>query len=1021
MKSRPTRPALLPYLGMLLGLWGGWVTGQPRHFAHFSTRDGLSDNRVQCLLPDRAGFLWVGTAHGLNRFDGHAFRTYLPGDGLPALSNASINALAQDRSGHLWIATDDGLCLLDLRSGRTHTWRNTGRADGSLPNGLVRDVHIDADGTLWVACDNRDLARLDPTSGKFIRLPFRDFVLAALPTLSADAYLNIDRIQAKDDDGLWLFSNRGLFSYDVRRRRFLHHPPGEPGTGTCAQSFASIGTQLVSHDTCTGQVHFQPFSGMVTAVEEVPTSQALVRAGGSDWLIAQGNLFWQGHGQPWQRIAADSDPDLGPVGPLQVVAVDAHGNAWIGGAQGLWRCAPGEQHFHAWTLPALPESQFMNAIDLDAKNRLALDAAGARLHVIQGRESASSLPLPGRGTLLAQDPKGQVWISAGGRLYRWEAGRQTLQPWDLPAGLEAALKGGHFQAMAVDAGGRYWWGLNHAGILVWDPQKNTWWRPGAKDGFISNTVTAILAGPDGEMWIGTEDFGLYRYQPATGRFVLFQHETEQPVTSLAAFIVTDLARDGQDRLWVATDPGGISIYDPALGPEGGFHTLGVAAGLPSGRCQGMCRDRNGDMWVLTSGGLSWIDHRSFRIRTFSPADGLPADLSPHLSLLAGGRIRIGSRSGFFEFQPEALVDRQVDPRILACGFRIFDRECLDSLAWQDGQPITLSHRENFFSLDFATADLALTHKVSYAYRLLGLDAGWQSTGKAHVASYTNVPPGHYTFEVRAGLEGDWAPAGLSIPIVITPPYWQTWWFRVLAALLIGGIALALYRWRVRGIRREAALRNEFNQQLARTEMAALRAQMNPHFVFNCLSSINRYILVNQPDDASAYLTKFARLIRLILDNSRTETVLLSKELEAIALYVEMEQMRFNHRFDYRLEVAPEVQPDHVEVPPLLIQPFIENAIWHGLMHKKGHGQLQVHLSLAGQRLCVRIEDDGIGRQKALELKSRSATVNKSHGVKLSAERLTVINRLYGTEATVETTDLYTPNGEAAGTRVLIRF
>jgi LytS/YehU family sensor histidine kinase len=202
-------------------------------------------------------------------------------------------------------------------------------------------------------------------------------------------------------------------------------------------------------------------------------------------------------------------------------------------------------------------------------------------------------------------------------------------------------------------------------------------------------------------------------------------------------------------------------------------------------------------------------------------------------------------------------------------------------------------------------------------------------------------------------------------------------------------------------------------------MVALRAQMNPHFVFNCLSSINRFILVNQPEEASAYLTKFSRLIRLILDNSRTETVLLSKELEALQLYVEMEQMRFSNRFEYRLSVTGNVQPEHIEVPPLLIQPYVENAIWHGLMHKKTSGLLQVRVFNEGKKLCIEVEDDGVGRQKAMELKSRSAAANKSLGMKVTAERLEVINELYGAEATVTTEDLISPAGEGAGTLVKI--
>jgi LytS/YehU family sensor histidine kinase len=148
---------------------------------------------------------------------------------------------------------------------------------------------------------------------------------------------------------------------------------------------------------------------------------------------------------------------------------------------------------------------------------------------------------------------------------------------------------------------------------------------------------------------------------------------------------------------------------------------------------------------------------------------------------------------------------------------------------------------------------------------------------------------------------------------------------------------------------------------------------------------------------------------------------LSKELEALKLYIEMEQMRFTDRFEYTMEIDQQLQLEHLEIPPLLIQPYVENAIWHGLMHKKDSCLLTIRLYAEGQRLCIEIEDNGVGRAKAMELKSRSATAQKSHGMKVTSERLDVINRLYGTHATVETTDLFDDQGAAAGTRILLQL
>ena len=213
------------------------------------------------------------------------------------------------------------------------------------------------------------------------------------------------------------------------------------------------------------------------------------------------------------------------------------------------------------------------------------------------------------------------------------------------------------------------------------------------------------------------------------------------------------------------------------------------------------------------------------------------------------------------------------------------------------------------------------------------------------------------------------------------------------------------------------MKNEFNQKLAEVEMAALRSQMNPHFLFNCLNAINRFIQRNEPDAASAYLTKFSRLIRLVPDNSRSNLVPLSQELEALKLYIELEAMRFTERFQYRIDISPEIDADAVDVPPMLVQPYVENAIWHGLMHKEDNdGQLPVKMYPYNGRLRIEVEDNGIGRQAAQELKSKSATTHKSHGMKVSSERIDLINQIYASRAKVAVQDLSNPDGSAAGTR-----
>ena len=227
------------------------------------------------------------------------------------------------------------------------------------------------------------------------------------------------------------------------------------------------------------------------------------------------------------------------------------------------------------------------------------------------------------------------------------------------------------------------------------------------------------------------------------------------------------------------------------------------------------------------------------------------------------------------------------------------------------------------------------------------------------------------------------------------------------------------------------LTTDFKKQLAEAETKALRAQMNPHFIFNSLNSINSFVMDQKHEIASDYLIKFSKLIRLILDNSRSETIPLEKELETLKLYVILEAARFENRFKCVYRIAENVDTNSIKIPPMLLQPFVENAIWHGLMQKEGEGTITVEISMSSEQLTVSSEqiadnseqllrititDDGIGREKAAELKSKSAT-HKSHGLKVTSQRIEMMNKLNSTGAHVNIVDLKDEQGNAMGTKV----
>jgi LytS/YehU family sensor histidine kinase len=205
-------------------------------------------------------------------------------------------------------------------------------------------------------------------------------------------------------------------------------------------------------------------------------------------------------------------------------------------------------------------------------------------------------------------------------------------------------------------------------------------------------------------------------------------------------------------------------------------------------------------------------------------------------------------------------------------------------------------------------------------------------------------------------------------------------------------------------------------------MQAMRAQMNPHFIFNCLSSINRFILKNETEAASDYLTKFSRLIRMVLTNSTKTFITLEDELDMLKLYLDMERLRFKDSFDYSITFTNSIDADNIFVPPLLLQPFVENAIWHGLMHKaEGQGKLEVALNIEDKILTCIIADNGVGREKAAAYKSKSAEKQKSMGLTITAKRLSLLNKDLGEQTSFKFEDIRDEEGKPAGTRVILKM
>jgi two-component sensor histidine kinase len=529
------------------------------------------------------------------------------------------------------------------------------------------------------------------------------------------------------------------------------------------------------------------------------------------------------------------------------------------------------------------------------------------------------------------------------------------------------------------------------------------------------------------------DWGLNYFDKKTRTFRHF----------LKNVVIYVLSQDSYGTFWVGTDQGLYTTDNPSKGFRK-FTGPGTDVETNNGISSAVyliCEDNKKDICVGTLSGIYKINLHSNQ-STFLPIDYGIKDVANLRPYNGWGEMQremyVGDESGYYVFFPGELTTNPTPPLIIFSGFRAGGKSVtpaegkLLSSSLDLLKRITVKHNQNSFSFDFECIHYSNPGRNRVFYKLDNYDEDWLNPGAARTAYYYNVPPGTYVFHVKAA-SGDGVWAERRIELIVLSPWWSRWWAYVMYVLvMIVGVWVVVH-YRSRSLRTELEQRKK-DQQLAEMkqktaelqhraielEMKALRSQMNPHFVFNSLNSINRFILQNNRGQASEYLTKFSRLVRIILSSSSNVSVSLAEDLEALQLYLELESLRFEKKFCYKIECDPEIDTDFVQVPPMLLQPFVENAIWHGLMNKEGEGHLWININQENSTLLCTITDDGIGRKKAAELEDKSGK-HKSMGMKITESRIAMMREMNGESKSVEIKDLVDSDGSAAGTEVVLRI
>ncbi|HEY4148275.1 MAG TPA: histidine kinase [Chitinophagaceae bacterium] len=961
----------------------------------YTVNDGLSDSYILGILQDSEGFLWVGSINGLSRFDGREFINYGYAEGLPSLR---VDQVYEDHNKRIWAGTRRG--MVEIRGGKCIAYPTS----DSLPLAFVFGIK---------ELGNHDLlAMTDKGVYRFDRNHWQK--LALYPGMENQCCRNIV------ETGAGLLINYG-------DRVVLKRKDGQ---------FELLGAIAASKEYYDGITVFnkQVYLHLPDRVLRLgETDTVSIFAHTFQHMPIRG-FFMDSKNRCWVTTEHDGILVTAPGNPGRVtdtlhttynlvsgIYEDREGNIWIACIDGLMKVR--EVNYSLYR-PAAGGSDIRNIIKTDG-GIVACSNYGlleCRQGVLQG------LPLQGSAILVSgrhsedivddccTDDRGRQWLTMRNKhLYLLD--HHTIK--DMSALVPKPVRDIYWQITFNQQNRKLYlcsdslFEGNEKGFVPFRAANSGQYilRPRSVYSF-SNGLTLVytadnafflldaqdrMSNVSANMPIGGASEGIRIYAEPTGRFWLAYNggllrfhwnEQQQPVREsmpgggLPRDAIHGLAMDAFHRLWALTRSG-LVVIEPGTGPEQRpiVHRLSEEAGIYCNQWIGtrIASDDKGAVWMSLQNSLYRFDPAGVQFDNTSPAAAME-DIQLNLHPTQWG----------------AWADSLY-------GYRQLPRQ------------VQLPYYLNNLSLSYKAPCFHGASGIEFSYELEGADSGWSNASKDNSVSFVRLPPGNYTFRVRARKSNtEWgAPAAFAF--TINSPYWERWWFRACILALATALLAFIFRSRIRQVRRKAQVK----EQLRELELKALRAQMNPHFIYNALNSIQALVFSNKPEEASLYISKFGRLLRQVLNHSEQPLIPLQEELEALELYIQLEQLRLHVDLQYSIRSAAGIDAEEELVPPLLLQPFAENALWHGLSRKQGEKKLDITVTTEGEWLVICVADNGIGRLAAAGYKP-SRTHKGSRGMDITGRRLQEYNRVKD-GVFIGITDLYDAAGAPAGTSVVLRI
>ena len=966
-------------------------------FVNYDYSHGLPISGITKIAEDSVGYLWLGSNNGLVKFDGLEFKHFLAeGNDITTPYGSEIADIQVDHIGKVWITFHEGgLSVYDHKTQKFKSRFYLEEDKNDFPRNAILSCAIDPiENNLWMITSSEGLFVMNMETWE------------SKNVIRSTIYTDVI-FDENDPEYVFVSGRKNLIKVNKKTREW------EELSKKPLRGLIKAGSSYYGHDWSSNVYHLDESdkseTSYPTAFDHI--NRTLILHNKELWLGMTGGLeifdIRSGNSQLLQRDP--ENPHSIANHNITALYKDKAERIWVGTKIGLSVIVPEFQKL----------TNFQPEVDDRYTDIVAGESADKYYTIAHYDNEIKEIDLAtGESSLVKFDTirdfqyplkalrhKDRIWVLFYKGFGSFSDDDQTITKFDGGRYDDLFHKESHGD-LVIDQDDNIWLSRNHNNYVCKIPTSD----PNSIDtiqlqkGGVKIDIKT-LHWNDSILWIGT-NVGLCRYDPRSSEGVKWIY----PKSSEHSFLnepIEHLSSDNDNNLWVLSLKKGAwkCKYDRENEAFEIIKEYGQKDGMPNNRPWIMDTGNDGSIYFGSNSGFSIYYPQNDRMVYLNEQYGF-LDQSINVKTL-GDRVFIYSR-GLSYFDLEDLNFDNSFPKAKIESISITNQKKIIDGA----DEIRVDHDQNDIAIDYLAIDLSFGRELKYRYRINEEDS-WQIVDYTQrKAIYNQLAPGKYTFEVAAsGKNMIWGPSS-TISLTIRPPFWRSWWFIPMCILVFGAMFVWFYRLRINQIRTVSNMRSK----MAELENAALRAQMNPHFIFNSLNSIKSFIIHNRREEAADYLTAFSDLIRMVLNNSKKRFISLSEEKEALDLYMEIENIRLENKFSFQWQMDLSIQADSIIIPPLTIQPFVENAIWHGFVHKEERGSLNIKITKESNNLVIVVNDDGVGRVKSREIEKNHPR-KRSFGIEITEQRLNFDKKL----SQVEIKDLYDDQNNALGTEVTIKI